>query len=128
MTKFRITAPVETFRGDLAGLIFRDGEAVADSETDRAALDYCRRRGYRVEPLDTPANVEDANDLEVPEVLEDGDDGEDGEVGGPIRPRSSDPKADWVSYATNHPDEGRRLSAEDADALTKAELVELYSK
>ena len=116
MAKFRITAPVATFRGDLAGLLFRDGEALADSETDRAALDYCRRRGYTVEPIDTPATVEDV------------DDSEGGEDGGPIRPRSGDPKADWVSYATNHPDEGRRLSAEDADALTKAELVELYGK
>lgn len=46
---------------------------------------------------------------------------------GPQRPPQSAVKADWVTYATSHPDEGRRLSREDAEALTKPQLIELYA-
>lgn len=112
MARYTITAPVATFRGDLAGLVFRDGAAEADSERDRAALDYCRRRGYTVEPLDAPA---ESGEVEA-EV-------EEGGSGGPIRPRSSDPKADWVTYAIS-----QGADADDAENATKAELVELYGK
>jgi hypothetical protein len=42
------------------------------------------------------------------------------------RPPQSAVKADWVAYATDHPDEDRRLSREDAEALTKQQLIELY--
>lgn len=45
---------------------------------------------------------------------------------GPQRPPQSAVKADWVAYATNHPDERRRLSREDAEGLTKPHLIELY--
>lgn len=110
MTAYTITAPVATFRGDLAGLVFRDGKATADSERDRAALDYCRRRGYTVEPLDASAG---SGELDV--------EGSDG--GGPIRPRSSDPKSDWVGYAIS-----QGADPDGAENATKAELVELYGK
>lgn len=109
--RYRITAPVANYRGDLAGLIFRAGVAEADSDNDFAALEYCRRRGYTVEPADAP-EAEDAA----------------AQGGGVERPKDYAPKTEWVTYAANHPDESRRLSAEDADALTKAELVELYGK
>lgn len=114
MTRYKITAPEGRFNGEFAGLVFRAGEATADTPADQAAVIYCQRRGYTVEPLDTSAD--DASET----------DSESG--GGPIQPRSGDPKADWVTYAANHPDETRRLSIEDAEALTKAELVELYGK
>lgn len=115
--RYRITAPVANYRGDLAGLIFRAGSAEADSENDFAALEYCRRRGYTVEPI---------TDAEPPEA-EDSQDAEPQSVG-VERPKDYAPKPEWVAYAANHPDESRRLSVEDADALTKAELVELYGK
>jgi hypothetical protein len=45
---------------------------------------------------------------------------------GSQRPPQSAVKADWVAYATNHPDEDRRLPQEDAETLTKPQLIELY--
>jgi hypothetical protein len=113
MTKYLIAAPQARFNGEFAGLVFRAGEAAAETPADQAAVTYCQRRGYIVEPVDTSTN--DASE-------------ENGDAEGPIQPRSGDPKADWVAYAANHPDEKRRLSLEDAEALTKAELVELYGK
>ncbi|TDD88358.1 hypothetical protein [Actinomadura rubrisoli] len=35
-------------------------------------------------------------------------------------------KAEWVAYAVNCPQESKRLSEADAEAMTKADLVELY--
>jgi len=111
--RLKITAPEKHYRGDVSTLMFRDGVAYGDSDADAAAVAYCRRRGYTVEDADPPAaEAEETDSVE----------------GGMVRPRSSDPKADWVTYAANHPDENRRLSEEDADSMTKAELVELYSK
>ncbi|TDD25050.1 hypothetical protein E1287_37600 [Actinomadura sp. KC06] len=51
--------------------------------------------------------------------------GEDGEV---TRPTQSAPKAEWVGYAVRHPDESRRMSPDDAEALTKQDLIDLFGK
>lgn len=114
MAKFKITAPVEGFRGDVAGLIFRDGSAVADDTTDRAALAYCRRRGYTVEPVDTGSLEAEGNQDDEADTDDEGADV-------PVRPRSGDPKAEWVTYAI-----ARGADRDDAENATKAELVELY--
>lgn len=42
------------------------------------------------------------------------------------RPATNAPKADWVGWAVNHPDEARRLPAADAEAMTKTDLIDLY--
>lgn len=105
--RYRITAPVANHRGDLAGLIFRDGVAEADSESDFAALEYCRRRGYTVEPA-ASAVVEEA----APEQ----DDG-----GAIERPADYAAKSDWVVFAVS-----RGASEEDAKNATKNDLIELY--
>ncbi|MFJ9558055.1 hypothetical protein ACIRPH_29980 [Nocardiopsis sp. NPDC101807] len=49
--------------------------------------------------------------------------GEQGVEQPPNRPAQAAPKAAWVAYVTEVSD----LTAEDAEALTKAELVELAS-
>lgn len=49
MAKFKITAPDGSFSGVVGGVQFRDG--VAEVESPSAALSYCRRRGYTVEPV-----------------------------------------------------------------------------
>lgn len=108
MAKLRITAPVKGYRGDLAGLVFRDGVADADSVSDAAALAYCRRRGYTVEAPGADVAGED----DTPEV--------DGEV---ERPKDYAPKPEWVTYAVS-----QGADPDDAENATKAELVELYGK
>lgn len=44
------------------------------------------------------------------------------------RPPQNAPKSDWVTYAVGHPDEDRRLSEEDAESLTKSQLIEFYTE
>ncbi len=111
---YRITAPVADFRGTVAGVEFVDGQATTDNE---AALAYFRRHGYRVEDA--------AGDVEA-DTVEDVD--EDQEQEQAEAPAQSASKAEWVAYATAHPDEARRLSVEDAEQLTKAELVERFGR
>lgn len=41
-------------------------------------------------------------------------------------PAQSAPKAEWVGWAVNHPDESRRMKPDDAEALTKSDLVERF--
>lgn len=42
----KITAPVEDFNGDIAGVQFANGTAETDNE---AVLSYCAGAGYKVE-------------------------------------------------------------------------------
>lgn len=113
--RYRITAPVARYRGSLAGLIFRDGVAEADSVVDRVALDYCRRRGYTVEPLD---DVDDNAD-----VVDNGHGAPGGVPASAERPKDYAPKPEWVAYAVS-----QGADPDDAENATKAELVELYGK
>lgn len=46
----------------------------------------------------------------------------------PKPPAQSASKAEWVGWAVDHPDESRRLSPDDAEALTKADLIEKFGK
>jgi len=95
--KFTVTAPVATFNGDVAALVFRDGKATADSRSDARALAYCRRHGYGVEPVEGSQTIDDD------------------------RPKTTDVKADWVAYAVK-----QGATEDDADAMTKADLVAKY--
>lgn len=51
MAGFKVTAPDPRFNGEVGGVRFRDGRAEMDDGEHGAALAYCRRRGYRVEPV-----------------------------------------------------------------------------
>lgn len=112
MTKFKITAPVKGFRGDLAGLVFRDGAATADGSADAAALAYCRRRGYTVEPADEVE--ESAADAETAEEA-------DGGESTAVRPKDYAAKPEWVAYAVE-----RGMDKADAEAATKDQLIAQY--
>ncbi|WUI02104.1 hypothetical protein OHR68_09940 [Spirillospora sp. NBC_00431] len=67
---------------------------------------------------------------EVPHVfgiVEEGEQSEQDDDPGELeRPSVRAAKADWVAFAVSHSDESKRLSEEDAAAMTKADLVELY--
>lgn len=99
--KFTVTAPVTTFSGALAGLMFHDGTATADSDTHARALAYCRRNGYGVEPVKgSSSSAGDSDDA---------------------RPKTTAPKADWVAYAIS-----RGADSDAAAEMTKADLVDQY--
>jgi hypothetical protein len=43
-------------------------------------------------------------------------------------PAKSATKAEWVGWAVNHPDDSRRMAPDDAEALTKDDLMERFGK
>lgn len=113
MAVLKITAPAGDFSGDFAGVYFRAGVATVDDADPSvaAALAYCRRRGYTVEPAGTAEVATEP--AEVNTEL--------------ARPRGYASKSDWVAYAIQHPDPTRRLSDASANGMTKQELVDLFS-
>lgn len=105
MARIKITAPVRAFQGDFAGLIFRWGVAVADDAdpTVRAAMEYCRRRGYAITTAEEPLIDRLARTTK------------------PERPKDYASKPEWVAYAV-----ASGADPADAEAATKAELVALF--
>lgn len=122
MTKYRIAAPETRFNGEFAGLVFRAGEASAETPADQAAVIYCQRRGYDVVAVgpegETPL---DAEQSEASDPNASVDDGLEVVVDEPTRPADYAQKGDWVAYAV-----ARGATEEDAQAATKNELIELY--
>lgn len=122
MTKYLITAPEVRFSGEFAGLVFRAGEARAETPADLAAVTYCQRRGYIVAAVDG-----EGDPLPEDEQPGDGDesavaDPEARPVGEPLpRPADYASKADWVAYAVQ-----KGATEDDANAATKNDLIQLY--
>jgi hypothetical protein len=110
MTAYRITAPADGFTGDVAGVYFRDGVArVDDSDaTVRAALAYCRRRGYTVAPVAKSAESEPAKSATAAAA---------------DRPKDYASKVEWLAYAI-----AQGADADLAAGMSKAELVDAYGK
>lgn len=129
MTRYQITAPEPRYNGDVAGLVFRAGEAEARTPGDLAAISYCQRRGYQVVAVDDEG--EPLPDSEQPDTDTPGPDvaaltgdapADPTNPGGPLpRPADYATKGEWVAYAID-----RGASEEDAKVFTKNELVELY--
>lgn len=44
----------------------------------------------------------------------------------PKAPAKSALKPEWVGWAVNHPDESRRMTPDDAEALTKDDLMDRF--
>ena len=118
MTKYTITAPEGRFNGEFAGLVFRAGRAAAETPADRAAVTYCRRRGYTVtEASDvvTAASAAEPNEVDHEQGVAADSSGDT------PRPADYASKAAWIAYAVH-----KGASEEDAQAATKNELIELY--
>jgi hypothetical protein len=128
MTKYLITAPEPRFNGESAGLVFRAGEACAETPADLAAVTYCRRRGYTVVAVDSddeplPEDEQPGTSTPDPDALPDGPDATES-VPGPgaaKRPADSAAKPEWVAYAV-----ALGAAEDDAQGATKNELIALY--
>ncbi|MFF0721340.1 hypothetical protein [Micromonospora sp. NPDC003816] len=121
MQRYKITAPVKTATGTVAGVALVDGQGDTDNE---GALAYFRRHGYKVEEItEVPAPAIEP----APEVPAEPDGGTP-EGQGPVLaepPSRSASKAAWVTYATSEAG-GNRFSVEDAEKLTRDQLAEKY--
>lgn len=105
MSRYRITTPEPGWTGQIGTVFFAGGVAEAEADADSAALSYFRNAGYGVEDLDGPADEQDA--------AESAD-------GLPKKSASADA---WRKYAIAH-----GMTADDADELTRDELVTYYTK
>jgi hypothetical protein len=131
MTRYKVTAPNPSYSGEFATLVFRRGEADADTPADQVALDYCRRRGYDVTAVDEdgetlPEAQQPDEDTPDPDAFTPADEDDD-ELGvvvdEPTRPADYATKGEWVTYAIH-----RGATREDAEAATKNDLIDMYGK
>lgn len=97
---FRVTTPQPGFTGESVGVHFTDGVGECP---DGPALRYFRAQGYGVEPV---------AELAEPEPAEPAD----------SRPARNASTEAWRAYATEH-----GLTADDANELTRDQLVELFT-
>jgi hypothetical protein len=134
MRYFKIYTPDRTYTGRIGSVAFADGEAkvsfddtrndagncLADEhqvQVGRSAVLFAKRRGYRLvetdeagKPLPDPAN-EKPKPVFAPL---------------PGSPSRSASKADWAAFATAGAPEDLRLTAEQAEALTRDQLADKY--
>lgn len=115
MTVITVRAP-QPVTTTIVGIPFAHGEAKVDDSNPRhrRALAYFRRHGYSVasavaDPA-TPAEKPKTPAFEPP----------------PGAPGRNASKHDWVIFAANDAPEGLRLTAEQAEALTRDQLAEKY--
>jgi hypothetical protein len=111
VTKHRVETPEPGHSGLVGGIYFQDGVAVVDDTTHANALGYMRGAGYRVHEV--------AHEVAAPEVEPEPSalDGSD-----TAKPKKAAPVGEWRAYATT-----QGMSVEDADALTKNQLVERFA-
>jgi hypothetical protein len=108
MARVEITTPEAGHTGRLGGITFADGRAVVDADAFPAEVAYCEARGYTVVAVE-------ADDLAPADVDGDG-------VVDELPKRSASTEA-WRAFAVEH-----GMTAEDAEAMTRDQLVEHYTK
>lgn len=106
MARLEIATPEAGFTGALGGITFVNGSTTVDSDRFPAEVAYCTARGYTITNLD-----------ELPPADVDGDGLVD-----ELPKRSATTEA-WRQFAVEH-----GMSAEEADAMTRDQLVEHYTK
>jgi len=106
MATHRITTPQAGHTGKVGNVEFVDGVAEIDEATYPGEFAYFNSAGYGVEELD-PAEEADVDGDGTVEKL----------------PRRNASEATWRVFAVDH-----GMSEEEADGLTRDELIARYSK
>lgn len=109
MAKFLITTPVPGYQGSVGGVHFANGRAEVDEDANPAEMAYFRDRGY---------GIQDAAEAAAAAV-EAGSEESSAEM-----PKKSASTDVWRAWAVDH----GGLTREEADALSRDELVELFTK
>ena len=104
MATHRITTPAPDHTGMVGNVSFVNGVAEIDEATYPAELNYFRGAGYLVEELEPDRDV-------------------DGDGVADKLPRKNASEATWREFAVAH-----GMAQEDADAMTRDELVAHFSK
>ncbi|WP_067470007.1 hypothetical protein [Actinomadura macra] len=93
-----------------------------------AEVGYFRGEGGGVWPMDLPLDEVMAEKVTKGYLVRVNADGSPYAEPDAEPPPQSAVKAEWVGYAVRHPDESRRMSPDDAEALTKADLIERFGR
>lgn len=107
-TTWKISAPVETFTGEVAGCAFANGRY--EGPAGIGAVNYFRGAGYSVERVDdepTDPDTEAEAEAEQPAVR---------------APAKSATKADWVAFVVEHHD----VDQAAAEKLSRDQLAAQY--
>lgn len=109
MSRYIVRTPAPGHTGNVGAVHFQDGVAEVNDETHAAELAYMHHAGYHIRPADeAETEVDETAAAEVDSAA--------------AKPKKTAPVGDWRVYATT-----QGLSAEEADALTKNQLVERFA-
>lgn len=123
--QYKVLAPVRGFTGEVAGVHFVRGEAVVD-DGNKAAMQYFRRRHYGISEYRPGSELgPELGTPTRPAAHADADGAGGGEQADPKRPPKNAVKDDWAAYAAVVVP---GLTAEQAAAMTKPELVDLVGR
>lgn len=112
MTRLIVKTPEPGYSGPVGAVLFHQGRAEVDPDLHAAELAYMRNAGYRIEDPETADEPAEA----VAESPEPG-------AGEPVaKPKKTASVGEWRAYATS-----QGLTDEEADALTKNQLVERFA-
>jgi hypothetical protein len=109
MAKLIVLTPVPGVNDDVGRVHFSNGVAEIDDTVHAAELNYMRNAGYIIREPDETAEEPAVDDPQP--AAEAGD-----------KPKKTAPVAEWRAYAVT-----QGLSVEEADALTKNQLVERFA-
>jgi hypothetical protein len=128
VTRVKITTPVEDHNGAVGNVLITQGVGYADTETHAAELVYCRANGYTITEIEAPEVVSLRHTREdlgftAEQIAEmEAEDKDDQDADGDKPPRRNGSAEAWRAYAIEH-----GLSAEEAEALTRDQLVERFT-
>ena len=115
MSRYVVIAPAPGHTGPVGGVHFQDGVAEVDDATHGAELAYMRNAGYDVREATSAA---EANVGLTPDEV-----AAMGQSDLTEKPKKTAPVAEWRAYAVS-----KGLSAEEAEGLTKNQLVERFDE
>jgi hypothetical protein len=122
MTRVKITTPVPDHDGVVGKVFITQGVGYADSETHAAEIAYCRANGYTVTDLDDQPDNEPVEHSGPEQSEPESSEQESSEQEEASMPRRSGSAEAWREYAI-----ARGMSAEEAQSLTRDQLVERFT-
>jgi hypothetical protein len=114
--RYVITTPEPRWTGEVAGVAFAHGEGITGDTPPARVLNYFRRRGYGVTPVEQVDARDDGDAADSAESA--------AETEGTQKPGKTANKDELVAYAVTE----LGLDEDDAKAKTRVELLDLIDK
>lgn len=123
MSRFLVQTPEPDHTGLVGNVYFQGGVAEVDDVVHAAELGYMRAAGYHIQAVGS-AGADEMIEAAGLAVDEPAPDEPIAGATGPevVKPKKAAAVGDWRAYA-----QSQGMSAEDADAMTKNQLVERFA-